>query len=77
MQRNDQKSDVFNSVKRLVKTNQDVSDQQCMRNDDGVLTFSHKDQKIVWKSYHEKRLSTFPCIGIVCLGEIQLAVYVT
>lgn len=58
MQRNDQKSDVFISVKRLVKTNQDVIDQQCIRNDGGVLAFSDKDQKIVWKSYHEKRVST-------------------
>lgn len=44
--------------KRLIKTNQDVIDQQCIRNDDRVLAFSDKDQKIVLKSYHEKLLST-------------------
>ena len=58
MQRDNQKSDVFKIVKRLVETNQDDVDQQCIRNNDGVFAFSYKDQKIVWRSYHEKLLST-------------------
>ena len=37
MQQKDQKYDVFKTVKSMVKTNQDVIGEQCIKNDDGVL----------------------------------------
>ena len=36
----DQKCDVFQIAKRMVKTNQDIIGDQCLRNDDGALTVS-------------------------------------
>ena len=40
IQRDDQKYDVFKIVKRMVKTNRDIIDEQCIRSDDGVLAVS-------------------------------------
>ena len=37
----------FKTAKRMVKTNQDITGEQCFRNDDGVLTVSNEDKKIV------------------------------
>ena len=37
----------------MVKTNQDITGEQRVRNDDGLLAVSDQDQKIAWKSYHE------------------------
>ena len=44
-------------AKRLVKTNQDIIGEQCIKNDDGVLTVSDEDKKIACKSYHGNSLS--------------------
>ena len=45
-------------AKRLVKTNQDIIGEQCIKNDDGVLTVSDEDKKIACKSYHVKLFNT-------------------
>ena len=37
MQQKDQKCNVFKIATSMVKTNQDVIGEQCIRNDDGVL----------------------------------------
>ena len=49
---------MFKTVHRMVKTNQDIIGEQCMKNNDGVLAVSHEGKKIAWKSYHEKLLNT-------------------
>ena len=62
MQKDDQKYDVFKIVKGMVKTNQGITGQQCLRNGDGELAVSYEDTKIPWESYHEKLLNTvFVC----------------
>ena len=42
-----QKGDAFKIAKRFVKTNLGVIDEQFIRNDDFVLSFSDEVQKIV------------------------------
>ena len=42
----DKKSDVFKTAKRMVKTNQDIIGEQCIRKDDSVLAVSNDDRKI-------------------------------
>ena len=54
LQRDEQKCDVFKIAKRMVKINQDIIGEQCIRNEDGVMEFSDKNKNIAWKSYHEK-----------------------
>ena len=49
---------MFKTVHRMVKTNQDIIGEKCIRNNDGVLAVSHEGKKIAWKSYHEKLLNT-------------------
>ena len=49
---------MFKIAKMVVKTNQDIFVEQCIRNDDGVLAVSDEDQKIAWKNYHEVLLIT-------------------
>ena len=58
MQTDDQKCDVFVIVKKMVKTNQGIIGEQCIRNDDGVLAVTYEDKKMAWKSYHEKLFNT-------------------
>ena len=41
----------------MVKTNQDIIDDQCIMNDDGVLVVSDEDKKIAWKSYRQRVLN--------------------
>ena len=53
MWEDDQKCYVLKIAKRMVKTNQDIIGEQCIRNDDGVLAVSDEDKKIAWKSYYE------------------------
>ena len=53
MQRNDQDF----KISRMVKTNQYVIGEECIRNDNDVLTVSNKDNKIAWKSHYEKLLN--------------------
>ena len=57
MWRDDQKADVSKIAKRMVITNQDIIGEQFIRND-GLLTVTDEDKKIVWKSCHEKLLNT-------------------
>lgn len=43
MRRRDRKYDVFKIAWSIVKTNQDILEEQCIRNDDGELVVSdHK-----------------------------------
>ena len=62
MWQDDQKSDVVNIAKRMVKTNQDFLEEQYIRNDDGVRAVRDEIKKTAWKSYHEKILN--PELGI-------------
>ena len=39
---------------QMVKTNQDIIDEYCIRNYDSVLAVSDEDKKKALKSYHEK-----------------------
>ena len=43
----------------MVKTNQNIVGEQCIRNDDGVLALSEDDNKIAVKNYHEKLNTEF------------------
>ena len=43
MRKDDQKCDVFKIAKTKVKTNQDISDEHCIRNDNGTLAVSDED----------------------------------
>ena len=54
MGKDNQKCGAFKIAKMMVKTNQDVIGEQCIRNDDGVLAFSDKDSL---ESYRKKHLS--------------------
>ena len=45
----EQKCDVFKIAKRIIKTNQDIIGEHCIRSDAGVLVVSDKDKKIAWK----------------------------
>ena len=45
-------------LQRIVKTNEDIIGEQCIRNDDGVLASRDEGKKIAWKSYNEKLSST-------------------
>ena len=51
------KCDVFKTAKRMIKINQGIISEHCIRSDDVVLTVSDEDKKIAWKSYHEKLLN--------------------
>ena len=42
----------------MVKTNQDIIGEQCIRNDDSVLAVGDEYKKVDLKSYHEKLLNT-------------------
>ena len=59
MLRDDQKCDVFKITKKILKTCQDITGEQCLRNDDSVLVAGDEDMKIAWKNYHAKLLNTY------------------
>ena len=44
----EQKCDVFKIAQRMVKVNQDIVDEQCIKNDHGVRAVSDEDNK-AWK----------------------------
>ena len=48
---------MFKISRRMVKTNQDIITDHCIRND-GVLPVDDEEKKRAWKSYHEKLLNT-------------------
>ena len=52
--RDDQKNEVFRIAKAMVKSNQDIIGEQCIKGDSGRLAVSDKDKKEAWKSYYEK-----------------------
>ena len=41
----------------MVKTNEDIICELCIKSNDGVLEVDDEDKKIAWKSYHEKLLN--------------------
>ena len=45
MQWDDQKCIVFKIEKRMVKNNQDIIGEQCIKNYDGVLTVGEQEKK--------------------------------
>ena len=49
--------DASKIAKTMVKTNQDIIDEQCIR-DHVVLAVSNEDKKKVWERYHEMLLNT-------------------
>ena len=72
MWKDDQKCDVFKTAKTKVKTNRDISDEHCIRNDDGTLAVSDEDLEIAGKYYNEIFQQSLHETGIVCLRLIQL-----
>ena len=52
-----EQNEVFEIAKRVIKTNQDIVSEQCIRNFDDVLAGSDEDRKMAWESY-EKLLNT-------------------
>ena len=46
----EQKCDVFKIAKRIIKTNQDIIGENCVRSDASVLVVSDEDKKIAWKT---------------------------
>ena len=56
--RDDQRNEVFKIAKAIVKTNQDIIGEQCIRNDEGKLAVTNVDMKQAWKSYHQHLLNT-------------------
>ena len=49
---------MFKTAESVVKTNQDIIDGHCIRNDDGVPAVIDENMKLDWKSYHVKHLNT-------------------
>ena len=45
MWRDDQKSDLFKTAKRMIKTNKNINSVQWMRNDDGAMEVSNEHKK--------------------------------
>ena len=48
------RDDVFNIAKGMVKINQGITGEQCVRNDDGVLAVSDEDhslEKLWWEAF--------------------------
>ena len=43
----------FKIAKRMIKTNQVIISEQCLRNGDVVVAVSDEDNKIAWRSYHK------------------------
>ena len=59
MQEDNQKCDVFKTAKGMVKTNQNINCEQCIRSDVEDKTRKSDEEKITaWKSYPEKLLNT-------------------
>ena len=56
MQRDDQKCEEFKIAERMVKTYQDITGAQYIKNDDGVMIVSDEYEKIALKG--EKLLNT-------------------
>ena len=52
-----QKCDFFKTAKNVVKTNQDIIDEHCIRNDVEPAVID-KNMNLDWNSYHEKLLNT-------------------
>ena len=46
MLRDNQKCVVMNTEKRIVKTNQDIFGELCIRNDDSLFAISDEDNKV-------------------------------
>ena len=68
MWEDDQKCYVLKIAKRMVKTNQDIIGEQCIRNDDGVLAVSDEDKKIAWKIHYNPIKSDY--ITRSCSGRM-------
>ena len=49
---------MFKTAKSVVKTNQNIMDEHCIRNDDGVPAVIDENMKLDWKNYHEKLSNT-------------------
>ena len=63
--------EIFNFGKKMVKTNQSVVGEQCIRNDDGILAVNEDDNKIAAKSYHEKLTQSLRGIRINFDRQVQ------
>ena len=59
MLRDDQMCDVFKITKKILKTCQDITGEQCLRNDDSVLVVGDEDME---------KLSCEAFKHIVCMG---------
>ena len=56
--RDDQKNEVFKIAKAMVKTNQDIVGEQCVKNDEGKLAVTNDDKKQAWQSHYQRLLNT-------------------
>ena len=66
MRKDDQKFVVIKISKRVVKSNQDITGNQCIRND-GVLAVKDEYKKIACKRHYENILNTeLALIGTFC-----------
>lgn len=70
MLRGNQKCVVMNTEKRIVKTNQDIFGELCIRNDDSLFAISDEDNKVAQKIYYERFSSTYTVVSEVhCLKD--------
>ena len=77
MQHNDQKYDLFKYAKRIIRTNEDITGQQYIRNDDRVLVVNDENKKMTCKSYHEKLLNTESAKYRNWLSQTDIVTYLT
>ena len=71
MRRDDQKNEVFKMTKQMIKTNQDIIGEECIRSDDGELATSEIQKKNAWKCYYDRFLNTEFSWDRENLGEVE------
>ena len=57
LDREEERGNVFNMVKKMVRRNRDVVGGGCMKNCDGKIVVEEEEIKEVWRSYYEKLLN--------------------
>ena len=57
LRREDDRVEVFKIAKQMMKTNQDVIGEKCVRNDRNELAITDKEKLIAWREHYEKLLN--------------------
>lgn len=57
LRRDDEKQVVFKVAKQMMKTNQDVVGEKCVRDDNGSLAFTDNAKKKAWKAHYQRLLN--------------------